>query len=582
MAPARIVTTQLSPDPQAIPDEGAVHENEWYNQDFDGYRISEQPLFTKRRVRLVCVGAGASGLQVAYKAERVLKDVDIQIYEKNKDVGGTWLENRYPGCTCDIPSHSYQFSWARNPAWSRFYSSSKEIWQYFKDVATKFDLEKYIKFEHKIESARWNEDRGVWVLSVRAPDHTIFSDECEILVNGSGILNSWKYPDIPGLASFKGKLMHSAQWDDTYDLTGKTVAVIGGGSSAVQIIPCIQPVVKKLIPFLRSPVWITSGFGAKFAGPGGTNFDYSEEQIKSFKEDPEAYDRYCRDLEGELNKRFTLMHLKSNDQKVSRNLVADNMSEQLGYDERLTSHLIPNFGLGCRRMTPGPSYLQSLTRENVEVVARDVTALTENGIVDASGAERKVDVVICATGFDTSFSPHFECIGRDGKSLKDQFGDFPKAYLGVMANNFPNLFLLIGPSGPASHGSILPILEWHTRYMFDMVVKLQQENIKCFDPKAEAVREFYNHTHELMKRLVWSSACSSWFKNGKKHGPVVAIWPGSRLHYFEVLKKVRYEDYDITYRSENRFQFMGNGYTETETDPDGNPVWYFDDPFTKV
>lgn len=118
--------------------------------------------------------------------------------------------------------------------------------------------------------------------------------------------------------------------------------------------------------------------------------------------------------------------------------------------------------------------------------------------------------------------------------------------------------------------------------MFDMVVKLQQENIKCFDPKAEAVREFYNHTHELMKRLVWSSACSSWFKNGKKHGPVVAIWPGSRLHYFEVLKKVRYEDYDITYRSENRFQFMGNGYTETETDPDGNPVWYFDDPFTKV
>jgi cation diffusion facilitator CzcD-associated flavoprotein CzcO len=134
------------------------------------------------------------------------------------------------------------------------------------------------------------------------------------------------------------------------------------------------------------------------------------------------------------------MHLKSNDQKVSRDLVADNMSEQLGYDERLTSHLIPQFGLGCRRMTPGPSYLQSLTRENVEVVVRDVTALTENGIVDASGTERKVDVVICATGFDTSFSPHFECIGRDGQSLKTQFGDFPKAYLGVMANNFPNLF----------------------------------------------------------------------------------------------------------------------------------------------
>jgi hypothetical protein len=139
--------------------------------------------------------------------------------------------------------------------------------------------------------------------------------------------------------------------------------------------------------------------------------------------------------------------------------------------------------------------------------------------------------------------------------------------------------VLIGPNGPASHASLLPILEWHTRYMFQMVTKLQEENIKCFDPKKEAIHDFYNHTHELMKRLVWSSACRSWFKNGKTHGPVTAIWPGSRLHYFEVMKKVRYEDLNITYRSNNRFQFMGNGYTETEIDKDGNAVWYFDDPF---
>lgn len=139
--------------------------------------------------------------------------------------------------------------------------------------------------------------------------------------------------------------------------------------------------------------------------------------------------------------------------------------------------------------------------------------------------------------------------------------------------------VLIGPNGPASHGSLLPILDWHTRYMFQMVTKLQQENIKCFEPKKEAIQDFYNYTHELLKRLVWSSVCRSWFKNGNSHGPVTAVWPGSRLHYFEVMKKVRYEDFNITYRSNNRFQFMGNGYTETEIDPDGNPVWYFDDPF---
>lgn len=142
--------------------------------------------------------------------------------------------------------------------------------------------------------------------------------------------------------------------------------------------------------------------------------------------------------------------------------------------------------------------------------------------------------------------------------------------------------VLIGPNGPASHGSILPILEWHTRYMFQMVNKLQSENIKAFVPQARAIRDLYNHTHELMKRLVWSSACRSWFKMGKTHGPVTAIYPGSRLHYFEMLKNVRFEDYEITYRSENRFQFMGNGYTLTELDPNGDPVWYFDDPFVNL
>jgi hypothetical protein len=144
------------------------------------------------------------------------------------------------------------------------------------------------------------------------------------------------------------------------------------------------------------------------------------------------------------------------------------------------------------------------------------------------------------------------------------------------------MIVFIGPNGPASHSSILPILEWHTRYMFQMIEKMQTENIKAFEPKVEAAEELFKHTHELMKRLVWSSSCRSWFKQGKEHGPVTAIYPGSRLHYFEMLKNVRYEDYEISYRSKNRFQFMGNGYTQIELSVDGDPVWYFDDPFVLV
>lgn len=276
------------------------------------------------------------------------------------------------------------------------------------------------------------------------------------------------------------------------------------------------------------------------------------------------------------------------------------MKEQLNHDETLSGHLIPDFALGCRRMTPGSGYLESLTKDNVQVVTSGATRLTETGIVDESGTEYKVDVVICCTGFDTSYAPPYECIGRKGENLRKRFGEFPKAYFSVTVDDFPNLFckrpiqplksfalltdeiVFIGPNGPASHSSLLPVLEWHTRYLFAMITKLQSENIKAFDPKPECILEFSQHTHTLMKRLVWSAACRSWFKNGKAHGPVTAIWPGSRLHYFEALKEPRYEDYRITYRSGNRYQYLGNGYTKEEMRLDGNAVWYFDDPFCKV
>ncbi|KAF2098453.1 cyclohexanone monooxygenase [Rhizodiscina lignyota] len=565
----------LTPDKNAIPLPGENHENNWYNQDFDSFRISEHVLFEKRPIRMRVVGAGAVGIQLLYKAQQELENVEYFVYEKNQELGGTWLVNRYPGCTCDIPAHSYQFTWARNPNWSSFYAKSEEIWEYLKDTARRHDLERHIKYSHRVESARWSEQEGLWKLRVHGPEGD-FEDECEILVNGSGILDVPKLPDIPGINKFEGEIMHSASWDDRYDLEGKTVAVIGGGSSAVQIVPNIQPKVKKLIPFLRSPVWVTTGFGAQYSGPGGTNFQYSAEQKKRFAEDPKHFDEYCRGLEGELNKRFTLMHGKSQDQKQSRKFVAEKMEKEIDGNEELSEHLIPQFPLGCRRMTPGEGYLKALNAPNVHVVRESVIKFTKNAVADQSGNEYEVDAVICATGFERLFSPHFECIGRNGVVLDEQFGDHPKAYLAIMTQNFPNLFLVLGPNGPVSHGSLLPIFEWYTRYMFKMINKLQRENIKSYEPKPEAMHDIYNYTHELFKRLVWSSVCRSWFKNGKIHGPVTAVYAGSRLHYFELMKEVRYEDYIIQYRSNNRFQFLGNGYTTTETSIDGNPVWYMD------
>ncbi|KIY03064.1 uncharacterized protein Z520_01531 [Fonsecaea multimorphosa CBS 102226] len=555
------------------------HENEWYRTEFssNGYQIQEQPLNTQRPMHVLIIGAGAAGLQIAYKALRQLKNVRFTIYEKNADVGGTWLENRYPGCTCDIPSHSYQFSFWRKPDWKSYYSGAEEIRQYLKDFAVKNDLEKFVRFRHKVQEARWDQERGVWQLKGQQADGSDFTDEGEILASCHGVLNSWKYPNIPGIESFKGKILHSAAWDDNVVLEGKRVAVVGGGSSAVQIIPSIQPQVEKLYAYLRSPVWITAGFGAKHAAPGGVNFDYTEEQKAQFARDPSVLDTYCRDVEGELNKRFTLMHLDSVDQKSSRDFVAESMFQKLGGDERLSEHLIPKYALGCRRMTPGSNYLQSLLSPNVQVVPQSAVEVTPTGLIDSTGNHTEVDVIIFATGFDTSFSPAYKVVGQNGRTLREEWKDFPKAYLSLMARGFPNMFHFPGPNGPASHGSVLPILEWHTRYLFKVISHMQRTFIKSLEPSAEVVADLYIHTHELLKRTAWSSACRSWFKNGKIHGPVTAIWPGSRLHYFEVLKEPRYEDFDIQYMGDgNRFAFLGNGYTETELDEHGNPVWYFD------
>ncbi|EXJ56332.1 uncharacterized protein A1O5_12599 [Cladophialophora psammophila CBS 110553] len=555
------------------------HENEWYRSHFDsnGYTIQEQSLHTQRPMRMLIVGAGAAGLQIAYKALRQLSNVTFTIYEKNADVGGTWLENRYPGCTCDIPSHSYQFSFWRKPDWKSYYAGAEEIRQYLKSFAVQNDLERYVNFGHRVEEARWLQDQGVWQLKGKRADGSEFLDQGEILASCHGVLNSWKYPDIPGIERFQGKVMHSAAWDDGVKLEGKRIAVVGGESSAVQIIPSIQPHVGKLYAFLRSPVWITAGFGAKHAAPGGVNFDYSEEQKAAFASDEKALDKYCHDVEGELNKRFTLMHLDSIDQTTSREFVAKTMLQKLGGDPRLSCHLIPKYALGCRRMTPGTDYLQSLSKPNVDVITDSAVEVTRNGLFDSSGKLIEVDIIIFATGFDTSFSPPYTVLGENSRNLRQEWGSFPKGYLSIMAEGFPNMFHFIGPNGPASHGSILPILEWHTRYMFKVISHMQRTSIKSLGPSVAAVKDLYVHTHELLKRTAWSSACRSWFKNGKVHGPVTAIWPGSRLHYFEMLKEPRYEDFDILYLGNgNRFAYLGNGYTEAELDENSNAVWYFD------
>ncbi|KAJ5217907.1 uncharacterized protein N7498_000006 [Penicillium cinerascens] len=522
------------------------------------------------------IGCGASGVLFAYKLRKHLSDSEFVIYEKNHDVGGTWLENRYPVCACDIPSHAYQYNWAPNPEWNQFYSGSEELWQYFKRVAHDFNIMTNVRLRHRVSGAEWIETDARWRLSIVKDDGCLITDEGEFLIDASGVLNNWKWPKIHGLHNFKGTLIHSAQWDDSYDFTDKDIAVIGGGSSAVQIVPSLQPQVKSMKSFIRSPAWISDNYATKDAGSDGRNFQYSETQKQNFRENPDFYLQYRKDIEYELNSRFKFIIKGSKDQSEAVKVTTEDMRKRLAAKPHLIRQLVPSFAFGCRRPTPGNGYLEALASDNVDAVFDPIVTITPGGIQTTANVEHKFDAIVCATGFDISFKPRFPLFGHGGENLQDRWTrETPKSYMSLMVAGFPNYFTSLGPHSPVGHGSLIPAIEVIADYVLAVLQKVQRQRIRAVEVKQEAVNEFTQHTDEFMKRTAWSDGCSSWFKNGSVDGPVVAIWPGSRLTWFEALREPRFEDFEYTYETANRFQYFGNGFTQREIEGQ-DLTWYLD------
>ncbi|KAK5129043.1 hypothetical protein LTR85_000376 [Meristemomyces frigidus] len=542
------------------------------------YTIDEHRLGEARHVRIVCIGAGAAGLNLAYHVKKYLQNVDFCIYEKNASVGGTWLENSYPGVGCDIPAHNYQYTWEPNPDWSQFYSSGPEIRTYLEAVAEKHGLVDFIQFRHQVVEAEWQEDDGTWHLRVLdLATGNVQDDVCHFFINAGGYLNDWVWPDIAGLDDFQGRLIHSASWPADVELAGKRVAVLGNGSSGIQIVPALHPRVAQMVTFIRNPTWVTAGFAQKYSGPNGTNFAYSEEQKQRFREDSEAYLVYRKGVEKELVTRFPLLHKDSPEQAAAVRFSREEMQRRLGTDNPLLDHLVPDFGVGCRRPTPGVGYLEALTQPNVRVVTDRILRVAAEGVVLEGGELIPVDAFICATGFDVSFRPRFPVVGRDGIDLAKQWEHRPTGYLSLAAANMPNHFMFQGPNSPVGHGSAMQIIEHSTKYMLKMIYKAQTERYKAFAPKASAVADFVEHADKFLERTVWAGNCKSWFKNGTVDGPVTALHPGSRIHWFHMLTNPRYEDWEWTSEKRNRFAYLGNGFSTWEM-PERDVTWYLNDP----
>ncbi|KAH6643680.1 hypothetical protein C7974DRAFT_407401 [Boeremia exigua] len=536
--------------------------------DEHGYKINEQPMGTKRKVKVILMGAGASTLNFFKKAEEEMENLEMVCYEKNHDIGGTWLENRYPGCACDIPSVNYQFSW-KIKLWSHYYSYAPEIWEYLKSIERENDfIQKYIRVRHQIEHVEWDSGAGLWRLQVRnLITGEVFDDSAEFFINAGGVLNNWKWPDIPGLKTFKGKLMHSAHYEEGYNLTNKRVAVIGAGSSGVQIVASIQRKVEHLYHWVRSPIWITAGFAQTWAGKNGANFRYSKEQLKFLQDNPKKYLEYRKQIENELNQRFKFIMKGSEEARVARDYADKEMRMKLNNNPRLVDKMVPkNFNPGCRRPTPAPGYLEALVSDNTTTFTDPIASITSTGFTDSNGVAHDVDVIICATGFDTSWLPRFPFIAH-GTDLRTLWGGAAgvTSYLSVGIPGFPNTFSFCGPYGPLGHGSFMPLIEQWTRYMFACITKCQVEDIKSLAPKTQPAAQFRQHADLFLQRTAWTSPCRSWFKQGRVDGQA-AVWPGSRLHFLKMMERPRFEDYEIEYRSENMFAFLGNGFEVREFD----------------
>ncbi|KAF2676844.1 monooxygenase [Lentithecium fluviatile CBS 122367] len=527
-----------------------------------------KPIHSERHMRVVCVGAGASGLCLAYKLQRSFQNFSLTIYEKNADVGGVWFQNRYPGCECDYEAHNYTYSWEPNPDWPQVYASAKEIRGYFGGFASKYGLYRYCKFNHRVLAADWAETQGVWKLTVRDSDAETMTEEFDIFVNATGILSTCKWPDIPHLDKFQGAKMHSGAWDESIDLAGKRVCLVGNGSSGQQILKAIQPIVGHLTVIIRQPTWLFGPFGE-------AQRVYSPEELERHKADSKFLTSKRKQFEGRVNSYFGICLKDSPQQAQMRVLLTEVIRQKLLETNSETldaSVVVPGYAVGCRRPTPGVGYIEALASPNVSVVTGEVTKVTKTGVVDNNNIEHAADILIFATGFDASHRPPFPVHGSGGKNLQELWRERATAYLALAAPDMPNYFVFSGPNNPYASGSYLVTIEAQADYMLKMCDRWQTENILSFAPKKEVVQELQEQIDTMLARTIWSDSCSSWYKPHGRDTPA-SLWPGSGLHYMEAISTVRTEDYDFQYQG-NRFGWLGNGVSQVESDPDCDPAFY--------
>ena len=485
-----------------------------------------------RHVYAAIVGTGFSGLGMAIRLKQRGED-DFVVLERAGDVGGTWRDNTYPGCACDIPSHLYSFSFALNPDWSRAYPSQPEIQAYLRRCAERFGIVPHIRWNTELLAATWDEAGACWHLRTSRGAYT-----CDVLIVGNGPLSEARLPNIPGIERFTGTTMHTAAWDHDVDLTGKRVAVIGTGASAIQLVPQIQPKVSKLYLFQRTPPWVVPRL----------DHPIPRWQRRLYRLFPLAQ-RLPRARIYWQHELFALALVYRRSLVASGVRIAGQHLARQVPDPDLRARLTPHYTMGCKRVLISDDFYPALCQPNVELVTEPIREVRADRIVTADGAEREIDVLICATGFnvtDTDFARRLR--GRGGVSLAEQWVTGPRAYLGTTIAGFPNLFVMIGPNTGLGHNSMVYMIESQISYILDCLRAMRRSDLRAIEVRAEAQAAFNAEMQRRMRGTVWTSGCASWYLDAG--GRNATLWPGFTFEYRRRTRRFDPQPYDVVVASE--------------------------------
>ncbi|MDL4775600.1 flavin-containing monooxygenase [Actinomadura xylanilytica] len=483
-----------------------------------------------RAPAIVIIGSGFAGLGMAIRLRRS-GFRDFVILEKSRALGGTWHDNTYPGCACDVPSHMYSFSFELNTGWTRMFAPQPEIRSYLERTADKYGVRDHIRFGCAVDAMEYDDDARRW--NVTLADGTVLTPKA--IVSGVGALHVPAYPNLPGIERFRGTAFHSAEWDHSYDLAGKRVAVIGTGASAIQFVPQIAERTADLVLFQRTPPWIQPKPDRPIPAPVRAALGRVPGAARAFR----------HGIYWTLEARAVGFTIDPRLSGPMERLARWHLQRQIP-DPGLRAKVTPDYTIGCKRVLLSNDYYPALTRPDVHVETAAIAEVREHSVVTADGREHEVDCIIYGTGFKvTDALAEMRVVGRGGVKIQDAWADGIEAHRGTTVPGFPNLFFLLGPNTGLGHNSVVFMVEVQIQHVLSCLRLLQERGADAIEPRPEASRRFNDRLQRRLRRAVWNEGgCQSWYLDAG--GVNRTLWPGHTFEFWAGSRKAREEEFILT------------------------------------